>query len=97
MKQCLRCQGLVPASLSACPNCAVAPRSSGLKKLVGFVALVGATAISCVPVYGAPCALRQVDGGRNGCFGQCDTLLDDGGSPEKDPQSECFVPDGGTP
>ena len=95
MKQCLACRGLVPESLDACPNCAVTPRR--LKKLVGLVALVGAAATSCVPVYGAPCALRQVDGGSNGCFGQCDTLLEDGGTPAKDPQHECFVPDGGAP
>ena len=99
MKQCLACRGLVPESLSSCPNCAIAPRSSALKKMAvatGLVALVGG-AMSCVPVYGAPCTSRQVDGGTNGCFGDCNTLLEDGGTPAKDPQDPCFQSDGGNP
>jgi RNA polymerase subunit RPABC4/transcription elongation factor Spt4 len=98
MKQCLGCRGLVPEPLSACPNCAVEPRSS-LKVLVaaaGLVALV-ATGTSCVALYGAPCISRQFDGGNNGCPGSCDTYLDDGGVPAQDPSHYCYQGDGGIP
>jgi hypothetical protein len=61
----------------------------------GTVALVS----SCVlaqPVYGVPCTSRQVDGGNDGCLGECTTLKPDGGDPRKDPSDPCFV-DGGVP
>ena len=96
MKQCVACRGLVPESLSQCPNCAVAPRSS-LKKVVGLVALVASGCSAPTPVYGIPCTSRQLDGGNNGCPGDCSTLLDDGGVPARDPQNSCYKPDGGTP
>jgi len=72
--------------------------SSGLvKKLVVAVGgLVVASGCLAVPVYGMPCNQKQVDGGTNGCYGDCNTLLADGGDPKKDADHDCFV-DGGTP
>lgn len=94
MKRCLGCSGLVPEGSSLCPNCAV---TSGLKKLVAAVGgLVVASGCLAVPVYGIPCNQKQVDGGTNGCYGDCNTLLVDGGDPKKDADDPCFV-DGGTP
>lgn len=95
MKQCLGCSGLVPEGASGCPNCAVS-RGGVVRKLVVAVgSFAVASGCLAVPVYGAPCTQKQVDGGSNGC-GDCDTLLVDGGDPAKDTSSYCFV-DGGTP
>lgn len=80
--------------MDRCPNCAVSPRKS-LLGVAGLVALAFSGCGSVVPVYGVPCTAKQLDGGANGCFGQCDTLLADGGAPASDPSNTCF--DGGTP
>ena len=95
MRTCLRCSGLVPEGSSGCPNCAVSSRGLVQKLAVAVGSLVVASGCLAVPVYGAPCTQKQVDGGNNGC-GDCDTLLADGGDPAKDTTSYCFV-DGGTP
>jgi RNA polymerase subunit RPABC4/transcription elongation factor Spt4 len=67
MKQCRSCQGVVPASLDSCPNCAVSSRTRGGLKAValGFVA-IAVSNCSQMALYGAPCA--------NACF-------TDGGAP----------------
>ena len=57
--------------------------------------LVGACVLP-QPAYGISCTQPQVDGGTNGCYGSCDTLLEDGGDPTNDPDNFCFV-DSGTP
>jgi hypothetical protein len=97
VKQCVSCQGVVPAGLDGCPNCAVSSRKHGGLKAValGFVA-IAVSNCSQMALYGVPCASKQVDGGTAGCFGECTTLLDDGGDPRKDPANVCFT-DGGTP
>ena len=54
-----------------------------MKKLVAAAAVIALAATGCgspVPVYGVPCTSRQFDGGTNGCLGDCNALLDDGGS-----------------
>lgn len=97
MRQCLSCKGVVPASSVECPNCAVS-RKRGLTKAVvlgGTIALASGCLIA-TPVYGIPCTSKQVDGGTQGCFGECTTLKPDGGDPRKDPSDPCFT-DGGTP
>jgi hypothetical protein len=99
MRQCLGCQGLVPAPLDHCPNCVVTARGHGLSKaltVAGVIAVVGTSCLA-MPVYGAPCISKQVDGGTAGCGGECTTLEADGGDPSKDPaRTDCFVkPDGG--
>lgn len=89
----------MPQSLETCPNCEAAPRSA-LKKVAaaaGLVALVASGCSAPMPVYGIPCTSRQLDGGNNGCIGDCSTYLDDGGVPARDPQNSCYKPDGGTP
>jgi hypothetical protein len=94
MKQCLACSGLVPESLDSCPNCAVTPRGSVLKKVVaaaGLVALAGTVSGCPMPVYGIACTAT------NGCFGDCSATLSDGGARTNDPQDPCFGLDGGTP
>jgi len=98
MKQCLGCRGLVPEPLQECPNC-VTERGLGLKVFVAAAGMVAIVASGCLatPVYGIACASKQVDGGHNGCFGDCNTLLDDGGLPARDPTNECFKADGGSP
>lgn len=96
MRQCLGCSGLVPEGSSGCPNCAVSSRGVVKKLVVAVGSLAVASGCLAVPVYGAPCTQKQVDGGQNGCYGDCDTLLVDGGDPKKDPENYCFV-DGGTP
>jgi hypothetical protein len=98
MRQCVGCEGLVPESESSCPNCRVNARSGVWRKLAvatGTLALV-ACGIAPSPAYGIPCVGKQVDGGRNGCYGDCTTLLPDGGDPRKDPKDSCYT-DGGTP
>ncbi|MFT3707685.1 MAG: hypothetical protein QM817_08460 [Archangium sp.] len=62
--------------------------------MAGTIAITSLAA--CQPVYGAPCVSKQADGGPGNCFDPCDTLESDGGSPRRDPSSECFT-DGGTP
>lgn len=98
MRQCPGCSGLIPEASSGCPNCAVTPgRSVGhtLLAAVGVATLVGACVLP-QPAYGISCTQPQVDGGMNGCYGACDTLLEDGGDPTKDPDNFCFV-DAGSP
>lgn len=99
MKQCLDCRGVVPEALEACPNCAVAPRGGGLKVVAAAAGLVALVTSGCIatPVYGIPCTSRQLDGGNKGCYGACDTFLEDGGNPANDPDTGCVRPDGGTP
>jgi hypothetical protein len=71
--------------------------SGALKKLVAAIGgLVVASGCLAVPVYGIPCNQKQTDGGTNGCYGDCDTLLPDGGDPKKDSTHYCFT-DGGSP
>lgn len=99
MNQCLQCQSVVPVSLVSCPNCAI-DRKRGSKVLMaaaGLVALVSSNCSTIMPVYGIPCTSKQLDGGNNGCPGECSTLLPDGGSPTRDPADSCFKADGGTP
>lgn len=98
MKQCLGCRGLVPEALTTCPNCAVQPRS-GAKVLMAAAGLVTLVATGCIatPVYGIACTAKQLDGGTHGCFGECTTLLEDGGVPARDPSDICYKADGGTP
>ncbi|MBE2251853.1 MAG: hypothetical protein IAE78_20120 [Myxococcus sp.] len=97
MNQCLSCQGVVPAGLAACPNCAVTRRKTGLKAAaLGLVAIAVSNCGSAMALYGIPCTSKQVDGGANGCPGECTTLLPDGGDPRKDATNACFT-DGGTP
>lgn len=98
MNQCVSCQGIVPAGLDACPNCVVSSRKTrGLKAAaLGLVAIAVSNCGSPMALYGVPCVSKQVDGGTNGCPGECTTLLPDGGDPRKDRNDPCFT-DGGTP
>jgi len=98
MRQCSGCSGLVPDGSSSCPNCAVTRGANVGRKLlvaVGVATLVGACVLP-QPAYGISCTQPQIDGGANGCYGSCDTLLSDGGDPTKDPDNYCFD-DGGVP
>ncbi|MDP1825994.1 MAG: hypothetical protein Q8L48_22205 [Archangium sp.] len=63
----------------------------------GLVALVATGATSCVAIYGAPCTSRQLDGSNDGCPGDCNTYLEDGGVPARDPSNSCYKADGGSP
>lgn len=100
MRQCLGCNGLVPESSSSCPNCEVTAKKHGLVRKVvvatGTLALI-ACGIAPAPAYGVPCASKQVDGGTNGCIGECTTLQSDGGDPRKNPADTACFTDGGTP
>jgi len=91
----------VPTEAAACPNCVVSAKATGVAlKLVlaaGTVALMSSCILCAQPVYGIPCTSKQVDGGNDGCPGECTTLNPDGGDPRKDPtNTACFV-DGGVP
>ena len=92
VNQCLSCQGVVPAGLVACPNCAVTRKKKGLTMAaVGLVALAVSNCGSAMALYGVPCTAQ------NGCLPDCTTKLPDGGDPKKDPtNTRCFT-DGGTP
>jgi hypothetical protein len=57
---------------------------------VGVAALVATACGTPMPAYGVACTSKQVDGGNNGCIGACDTLLQDGGKPSRDPGNSCF-------
>lgn len=97
MKQCAECGGVVPQQAGSCPNCVVTARSSGSRLIkAGVFTTMLITTSYCAPVYGVPCTARE-DGGR-GCRDVCETEVgSDGGSAKDDPESGCYVPDGGTP
>ncbi len=95
MHQCLLCSGLIPSSTQRCPNCAVEPSRVSLRAVAAVVGLA-TLSVNCAPVYGLPCVGDQLDGGDQGCPGECTTLLPDGGDPRRDTESGCFD-DGGTP
>ena len=98
MKRCQTCRGLVPESLSACPNCAATARRTGVAAVatVGLMTLISSGCSEPVAVYGAPCTGKLPDGGTS-----CGLSLDcnvqpDGSDPTKDPNSPCYVkPNGG--
>ena len=98
VKQCVACAGLVPEKSSSCPNCDATARLSGVRRIkaAAFTALL-ITSCGAVPVYGAPCTARELDGGNRGCIDECEEPLADGGSPKKDATTACFQPDGGAP
>lgn len=101
MKQCDVCTGLVPDKSVSCPNCEVKARSTGrrLVKTATFTAVLMTTSF-CAPIYGAPCVTRA-DGGNSCNDGLCDAVRDepqaDGGLQRDNPESACYVPDGGAP
>jgi len=86
----------VPESASGCPNCAVSPRGALTKLIVTVGSLVVVSGcILATPAYGitVQCDQPQIDGGAQGCPGDCDTVLPDGGAWKDDPSSGC----GGAP
>jgi hypothetical protein len=94
MRLCAQCHGFIPEATSACPNCAVAPRRATLTRAVLGAGIATLIATGCggtpMPAYGVACTAKQVDGGNNGCPGECSTLLSDGGKPSRDPGNSCF-------
>ncbi len=94
MLRCTRCEGFVPASVVACPNCTKpAPRR---RKASSFLAVVGAgtAAITLMACYGAaPCPeTKTADGGTKTLCGEgCSTPQPDGGSRFENPTDVCFL------
>ncbi len=54
MNRCRRCQGFVPANLSACPNCATSGRPGRAKAAWLMILGAGATAVTLAACYGLP-------------------------------------------
>ena len=96
MLRCATCGGLIPAAVDACPNCPLSPPRPFKTLLATIAFAVSSSCYSCLPYGAPPCFEPQVDGGRDGCLGECTTLEADGGDPTRDPANPCFV-DGGSP
>ncbi|MBS1149893.1 MAG: hypothetical protein H6Q89_1591 [Myxococcaceae bacterium] len=86
MLRCTRCEGFIPAAVTACPNCSkFVPRGRAGS---GFLAVLGAgaAAITLMACYGMPpCDTQATDGGSGS--GRCAIV----------PEQDAGVPeDGGT-
>ena len=82
MLRCTRCEGFIPAALTACPNCTrFVPRGRAAS---GFLAVIGAgaAAITLMACYGMPPCDRHVGDGGTGATGCAVIPEDDGGVPD---------------
>ena len=66
MIRCTRCEGFIPTTVSACPNCStVSPRG---RAATGFLAVLGAgaAALTLMACYGAPPCDSSLPNGSDG-------------------------------